>query len=76
VRPDLIPNLIPDRVPSLVSDPVSRGWQTRSITLGPVVISGRAAETVGFSCPNRRNKGLKPLAPNDPVTVESGFWAI
>jgi hypothetical protein len=30
---------------------------------------------VNFPCPNHRNKGLKPLAANDLVTVESGFQA-
>lgn len=30
---------------------------------------------VNFPCPNHRNQGLKPLAANDLVTVESGFQA-
>ncbi len=43
--------------------------------LGGVVIFPGEAETVDLPCPSRRNKGLKPLAPHDPVTVESGFQA-
>lgn len=31
------------------------------------------AETVDLPCPNRRNKGLKPLAPHDPLTADLGF---
>jgi hypothetical protein len=42
--------------------------------LGSVVISWSQAKTVDFPCPNRFNKGLKPLAPHDLATVESGFW--
>ena len=41
--------------------------------LGPVVISRCEAEMVNFPCPNRRNKGLKPLVLHEIVTVESGF---
>ena len=33
--------------------------------LGPVVISRCKAETLDFPLPNRRNKGLKPLAPRE-----------
>ena len=43
--------------------------------LGPVAISWNRAKTTDFSCPSRCNKGLKPLVPHDPLTVESGFQA-
>ncbi|RFP60670.1 MAG: hypothetical protein BJG00_006430 [Limnothrix sp. CACIAM 69d] len=33
--------------------------------LGPVLISRYKAETLDFPLPNRRNKGLKPLAPHE-----------
>ncbi len=44
--------------------------------LGPVAISWNQAKMIDFSCPSRRNKGLKPLVPHDLPTVESGFQAI
>ena len=30
---------------------------------------------VDFTCPNRRNKGLKPLVSRDPLTADLGFQA-
>jgi hypothetical protein len=40
---------------------------------GGVVTFRCEAETVDFLCPSRRNKGLKPLAPHDPITADLGF---
>ena len=45
---------------------VSRG-------VGGVVIFRGDARTVDLLCPNRRNKGLKPLVPHDPLTADLGF---
>lgn len=47
----------------------------RSVCLGSVVIFRGEAETVDFSCPNRCTKGLKPLAPYDPLTADLRFRA-
>ncbi len=41
--------------------------------LGGVVIFRGDAETADLPYPNRRNKGLKPLVPHDPLTADLGF---
>jgi hypothetical protein len=43
--------------------------------LGGIVIFRGDAETVDLSRPDRRNKGLKPLAPHDPLRSGLGFRA-
>ncbi|TAD78827.1 MAG: hypothetical protein EA001_05875 [Oscillatoriales cyanobacterium] len=44
--------------------------------LGGSSFFGVQAEPVGFPRPHHRHKGLQPFAPQNRVTMESGFQAI